>query len=351
MNFESKRNSILNAIGGIPDILMLRMPNFFLEKNDSFRDEYLGYLNFYADIDLNKKNKPFFTIPEDAPPSELISSLSEKGIVHDVYRYPSWYSVRNPALKKQFMSYSENLSGYLHLWRHDDRAGRPLVLCLHGFKMAEPARAYKMFRIGRLLDMGLDVGLCIAPFHWKRKTHFLYQNIVNPNNLPLTMESFAQNIYDLHSAVLMLRKSGYEKIGLIGASLGGYTSALYATVKAPVDFMFIIIPPIDFFSTYLRPRNGGFKFRIDKEVAAKSEAAYRVMSPIEYSPVFDVNKISVVMHTGDRMCRPGPVYRWMEKWKIKNHVEVTGGHWLYFGKNVRGRAWYGCLEDNGFLMK
>jgi pimeloyl-ACP methyl ester carboxylesterase len=167
--------------------------------------------------------------------------------------------------------------------------------------------------------------------------------------VPLTIETLAQTVHDVHSAVLLLRSLGYEKIGAIGASLGGYAAALYAAAGPMVDFLFTTVPAVDV-SSYLQPRAAGFSFAIDDAVVAATRRALRAVSPMSYAPRFDVNKIAVVMHLGDRICDPRSTREWVEKWKIPNFVEVVGGHWLYFDHRIRGRTWYGWLEQLGYTQ-
>jgi len=338
---------VLNFIGGIPDIIMKNAP-WPKKLNLIPYDEYLSNLNFYSPENWVEKHKSFLKLPNDAP---TFSEFNRTGYFdgHElVFKYPSRYEVQNPALKNDFYRYRSNLTAYLHLWRHDQSANRPLVLCLHGFLMGDPERAKIMFKIARLFRMGVDVALYTQPHHWKRSKSIYAQHLLNPENVPLTIETFGQNIHDLHSAVLLLKNIGYERVGIIGASLGGFTSALYATFKAPVDFMFMVVPALDF-SYYLSPKRGKFTFEADEKIISKTKEALNLISPVKYDAGFDVQKICVVIHTGDRLAESKAAQEWIRRWSIPHHVEVVGGHWLYFDRNVRGRTWYEWLKKMGYL--
>jgi len=340
-------NRALNLIGGIPDILMKNFPTGFARReNPVGRDEYLSGLEFYARE--NWGDKKFLYLPYSAPQfDELVRRPFMDG-TSSVLRYPSRYQVQNPAVAEEFNKYKANLSGYLHIWRHDKTRERPLVLCLHGFMMGFPQQAMRMFKIRKLYEMGTDVGLYVQPHHWKRLDKPPHQHLLDPENVPLTIETFGQNIHDLHSAVLLLKSFGYKRIGLIGASLGGYTSALYATFDAPVDFMFAVVPALDF-KNFLNPKKAKFSFRMDSEIENKTSEALDIITPLSYMPTYDVNKICVVMHSGDKLAEASIARRWIKKWSIPNYVEVVGGHWLYFDKNARGETWYGWLREMGYV--
>jgi pimeloyl-ACP methyl ester carboxylesterase len=338
------RTDLLNTFGGLPDRLMRSIPNFVLEKNRGAREEYLEQLAFYDIEKWSPEKRPFLRLP-DTPPPFQIGAGSVDGF--ETIKYPSRYEPANPALADEYRRHAANLDSYLALWRSRPDSRRPLVLCIHGFLMGQPRRAEAMFKVRSLLARGLDVALYVQPFHWKRAGRDWRQLFINRNDAPLTIETIAQDIHDLHAAVLLLRNMGYEKIGAIGASLGGYAAALYAAAGPAVDFIFTVVPAIDL-SAYLQPRAGGFSFKIDDLVRRHTRRALEVVSPLTYFPRYDVNKMALVMHGGDKICDPRFTRQWVERWKIPNVVEVVGGHWLYFDHRVRGKTWYGWLERMGF---
>ena len=339
---------LMNKIGGIPDLLASTIPNFVLRKNTLRREQYIKQLEFYYPKDWPAEEKPFLYIPKDAPVGETIKVKDDSGCKLHIIKYPSRYVPRHPHVTKKYESFQHNKYGYLHLWRHSPQNFHPLVFCIHGFQMGSPARSRRLFKIKKLLSMGVDVALYTLPFHWKREEKAARHFFLNPNDIPLTLESFAQNIHDLHSAILLLREMGCEKVGAIGASLGGYTGALYATQAAPLDFIFTAVPAIDLWD-YLKPKSGGFAFEVDESIIDATRKALQVISPLHYPPKFDVKNISVVLHGGDRICRPQYIRSWIEKWGIENVVEVAGGHWLYLDRRIRGATWYGLLAAKGYI--
>jgi pimeloyl-ACP methyl ester carboxylesterase len=341
--------SFLNFIGGLPDLFMKRIPDFMLPRNDVTYDRYLELISYYSGERFDPRENPFITVPGSAPDHEVISVKTDRGFLLETVKYPSRYRTGNPAMSDEFRSHGANLDGYAYLWRRHGTAGRPLVLCLHGYMMDNRLQAQRMFRMKKLLGLGVDVGLYVAPLHGRRMAGDRKRHLLDPHNLPHTIECFGQAVHDLHSLVLLLKKIGYDKIGIIGASLGGYISALYATTEAAVDFMFLVVPAITFYD-YLKARPSSFPFKVDEKIIEKTREALDCVSPLACHPRFDPEKMAVVMHGGDRLCEPRFTRELTEKWGIKNVVEVAGGHWLYFDRDARGKAWYGWLREMGFII-
>lgn len=329
--------------------MLLSVPDVTVGRTSVGRETYLRRLAFYDPDRWDPERKSFFYLPEGPPESEIAETRPFLSGRCDLFRYPSCYVPRNPEVSARFNSRRENLSGYLHLWRHDDRADRPLVLIIHGFMMGGPARALRMFRIEKLFGLGLDLALHTLPGHWRRSDNPMFQRLLDPADVPLTVERMAQNIHDLHSARLLLGRIGYTNIGVIGASMGGFTAALYATqVAGGPDFMFLAVPAVTV-SNYLEPKPGRFGFPVDAALVRATGRAQELCSPLYLSPRFDVGRIRVVAHAGDRVCDVRETRRWRDRWGIEDYAEVAGGHFLYLDKRARGEAWYGLLRERGYI--
>jgi len=345
----SVKAALLNMVGGIPDLLLLNVPDVTVKKSSLKREAYLRRLAFYDPDRWDGECNPFFYLPGEAPQSEIIETRPFLSGRCDLFRYPSRYLPRNPEVKEDFDHHKQNLWGYLHLWRHDDSKVRPLVIAIHGFMMGGPKKSRRMFKIDRLFGLGLDIALHTLPGHWRRSDNPAFQRLLDPADVPLTVERLAQNVHDLHSARLLLAEMGYGKMGIIGASLGGFTAALYATVVTNgLDFMFLAVPAVAV-THYLKPRPSRFGFTIDEEMVRATERAQEICSPLYLKPRFDVGRIRVVAHAGDRVCDARQTRLWAQRWGIEDYVEVTGGHFLYLDRHARGDAWYGLLRDHGYI--
>ena len=342
--------TLLNELGGLPDRLM--NAGFLAERKARAvsEREYRAELAFY-DNPAFRDGKTFLSLPDSAPPLTLMTRRAfGDGGEERPYRYPSRYEPRNPAVRERFAAYAENRTGYLWLWRHDRPEGAPpppLVLCVHGFRMGHPSRAKAMFRVRKLFARGLDVALFIQPHHWRRAAPTLRQHFFVAEDLPLTLENVGQQVHDLHACYLALAAQGYDRIGLIGGSLGGLAVALYAgRVDAPA-FIFAVVPAIRV-DTHLDPARSKLPFKVDESLRQASFRALDLIDPSFYPPRMDTSRIGVVYHKGDRINAAKATEAWVSRWRLRDVTALAGGHWVVFDRKARGAAWYNWLARHGF---
>ncbi|MBI5062021.1 MAG: alpha/beta hydrolase family protein [Desulfatitalea sp.] len=132
-------------------------------------------------------------------------------------------------------------------WHHN-QPGRPTVLCLHGFMLGEPKQAERMFRVRQLFELGLDVALFVTPFHWRRAPKGWRSRgmFLQPKDVCMTAEAIGHTMYDLYAAFQILECLGAGRIGLVGASMGGYHAALFSCLSARPAFCAMMVPAVRF---------------------------------------------------------------------------------------------------------
>ncbi len=348
---------VANFAGGLPDRLLTRIPDFLLQRNVSAHDQYVERLAFYERARWDNRGERFLRLSQGAPPSavETVQSSTFHGAERELLRFPSSYLPQQAALLPQFTAEAANLNAYVTLFRNTtplpaSAPNRPLVLCVHGFGMGAPSRAIRMFRVQVLLSLGMDVALFTQPCHWRRNAHYPGpEQMLRPQDVPMTVELFGQALNDLHDTVRMLTQRGYLRIGMIGASLGGYLAALYSSFPAPLSFIFMAVPAIDL-ADYLAPRSSLFDFPVDALLAEQTRRALERIAPLAQPRSFDVDKMCVVAHQGDRICPVDAARAFVAAAGIRSYVEVVGGHWVYLDRDLRGKTWYGWLAQHDFIL-
>lgn len=344
------RDLVMNGLGAIPDRLMSQA--FLLERQARrvSRQDYLAELDFYLQPEF-RKQKAFFQYPRHSPALYMLGESACGEGSQKLYRYTSSHHPHHPAVAQRLDQHVANRHGYLLLWQHaTSESGQrpPLVICVHGFRMGHPRRAQAMFRIRRLFDMGMDVALFIQPHHWRRASPGLRQHFFVGEDIPLTIENVAQQQHDLRSCHLALQDMGYHKSGFIGGSLGGLAVILYAAHHADQDFVFSVVPAIRM-DGHLDPARTRLPFGKDADIREKTFRVLDLIDPSFYQCRMDLAHFGVVYHQGDRINDARFTRQWVSDWQVRHVWSIPGGHWLVFGNHDRGHAWYGWLQQHGFV--
>ena len=305
-------------------------------------------MDFYWEKGYINEPETFFSFPQSLPPYSVAFKKPFGDGTFELITYPSAYTPANPLVRERYLSYPDNKTGYLVRWAHGDKK-RKTVLCLHGYMLGEPKQAERMFKVRALFDRGLDVALFCAPFHWKRSdgSRASRHIALRPDDPAWTCEFFGQAMYDLQSVLFILKDLGALEIGIVGASLGGYLSALYSCLGSGISFAAMMVPAVTF-AKPLGPAHFPMPFTMDPVLLEKSIRVLSLHSPLNLLPKLPLDKILIVASRGDRLCPMEYTYELCEKWGWPLHKFLTGGHWLVFNASERGRAWYKFLHAMGF---
>ncbi|MBN1470903.1 MAG: alpha/beta hydrolase family protein [Syntrophaceae bacterium] len=347
------RESALNIIGSFVDEIFLvpgRVIAHFQAQRDVDWHKYAREITFYHEQGYADKPDTFFNLSEQIPEHSVTKQISYHGGLNQEISFNSSFEPRNPFVRPRYLSYTENKTGYLIRWTHGDKP-RKTVLCLHGFMMGSPKEAERMFKIRKLFSMGLDVALCIHPFHWKRiagprSARRVYLTL---GDVAFTNECVAHSVYDLNNCCLILNALGIQNIGIIGASLGGYIAGLYACLSSKPKFIAMMVPALSF----LYPISADIFYRLSPfDLAWRSSVrrAAEFHSPLNLKPKMSTDNILVVASRGDKLCPFDLTEKLEQKWNLSHCYYRTGGHWLVFDK-LRGRVWYSFLREKGFITE
>lgn len=211
-------------------------------------------------------------------------------------------------------------------------AQRPAIVLVHGYRAGQFGVEERVWPISWLLRRGFDVALFVLPFHGVRAPRG--RGPMFPNSDPrVTNECLRQAMVDLRVLRSHLMSRGADEVGIMGMSLGGYTTALAATVD-PWSFAVPLIPLASFADMALR----GGRFVGDDEAQSAQhealEAAHRVVSPLARAPLVARDRIKVIAAEGDQVTTVEQARKLADHFGVALEL-VPGGHILQFG---RGRA-------------
>ena len=226
---------------------------------------------------------------------------------------------------------------------------RPAVILVHGYMGGSWLFEENAWPIAWLVRRGLDVVLPVLPLHAGRAGNHRGAPGFPSSDPRLTNEGFGQAIADLRTLVADRRAHGAPHVGVVGMSLGGYTTALLATVAEPgeVDFVMPMIP-LASIADFARDQG-----RLGDGAAAELQhaaldRAHRVVSPFARPSRISSARSLVVGAENDRIT-PIAHARRLAAHLGSELITMPGGHLLQLGRADAFRALAQRLENEGIL--
>ena len=155
----------------------------------------------------------------------------------------SWESAFEPyapAVRDAYLAHAPNRTAHARLYAGG--GPRPAAILVHGYMAGQWAVEERAWPIRWLNRSGLDVALAVLPFHGLRARAEGGAPPFPGADPRFTNEGFRQAVADLRVLVALLRARGATSVGIMGMSLGGYTTSLMATVEEGLAFAVPIIP-------------------------------------------------------------------------------------------------------------
>ncbi|OBI77651.1 alpha/beta hydrolase family protein [Mycobacterium asiaticum] len=286
------------------------------------RDER-GKLRFYAELAADRDPRKSFPAPTESPKivSRQASPLAEwvaRGVVDNI-SFSSSFRAINPAMRRQWSSLSTNNVVRAQHWRHED-GPRPTLCVIHGFMGSSYLFNGLFFSLPWYYRSGYDVLLYTLPFHGKRAERFSPFSGFGffANGMSGFAEAMAQAVHDFRSVLDYLQGTGVERIALTGLSLGGYTSALVASVDDRLEAVIPncpVVTPAKLFGEWF-PASTLIKLgmRLTGINDAELEAGLAYHSPLNYRPLLPKNRRMIITGLGDRMAPPEHAVALWEHW-------------------------------------
>jgi len=224
---------------------------------------------------------------------------------------------------------------------------RPAVIALHGYMGGQWMLEEAQWPIAWLSKRGLDVALPVQPFHALRSGPRRGAPPFPSADPRLTNEGFRQAVADIVSLARWLRDRGAPHVGVMGMSLGGYTSSLIATVSRDIDFVMPMIPLASIADFAREQGRLGVGDQADAQHAALERANW-VVSPLARPLALPASRALVVAAEHDRITPSAHAQR------IARHfgcelVTIPGGHLVQLGRSEAFRGLAAMLEREGII--
>ena len=233
---------------------------------------------------------------------------------------------------ERHLSYKNNAEAAAWLFRRgaDDAAPeRPWLICIHGYRMGVHWQDFGLYRPAWLHErLRLNLMMPVLPLHGPRREGWRSGDAYLDHNFADMLHTHAQALWDIRRCIAWVRQQQPDaRIGLLGFSLGGYTTALVAQYEAELDFAVACIPATDFASTLWRQVPPEHQ-RYYRERGVDEDFLRTVMapvSPLSSPPLLSRDRCHIVAGVADRVVPPVEALKLAQHWQTPVHW-YQGGH-------------------------
>lgn len=289
----------------------------------------------------------FFREPRAISPIEDVRKIfSEGGRVVDVH-WSADYRTFLPEIQEQYDRVLQNHTATARLVLHD--RPRPVTILVHGYLGGMHRVERRIWPIPFLRTLGMDVALFVLPFHGRRSRGRLYELPPFPGADPrITNEGFRQAVGDLRDFVSFLLQRGHPRIGLMGMSLGGFTSALTATLDPRLSFVIPIVPMASVAdAARLNGHLGGNPEQEAREHAAL-ETTLRITSALARPPLLSPDRALVIGGENDQITPIDQAQKLARHFRCRLET-MPGGHLVQLGRAEKFRLVGRFLDEIGVV--
>lgn len=316
------------------------------------RDKLLAITRAYTTGTLTAPSA-FFPAP-NVP--QMVMSPQGDGPVGTQVVDLSWSSEYQPFLpeaRDMYLASTENMTAHARWWTSD--RGRPTIVMIHGWGAGSHWMNERAFQVPYWLRHGYDVAAFVLPFHGVRSaTGSLNPAWPTPNPLRMN-EGFGHAIYDLRALAMFLRARGASAVGVMGMSLGGYTTGLWTSVAGPndpggVDFSVAMIPAVSFARLMWRHGEGTSAQKKAANAGITEDMlveAFSVHAPTTRPPRVPRDRLYVIAGKGDRITPPDHAEALAKHWGVEV-LWFEGGHLAQVGRGDAVRVVRRSLGAHGF---
>jgi pimeloyl-ACP methyl ester carboxylesterase len=303
------------------------------------RERLLELARVYSDGTLGHDSR-FFAEP--APVEIASRALGEgpEGSRISELSFASEYRPFHAEHAGEHLRWRENLTAHARLY-HGAGAGRgkrrPVAILVHGWGGGNFWFEERAFAVARWLKAGFDVALFQLPFHGRRAPAVpgaaRSGSLFPSPHLVRTNEAFGQAIWDLRVLARHLR-DGDRAVGVMGMSLGGYTTALWASLDPRLAFAAVMIPLASLAEMMWRhgehtpAMREAIKTGVTLDLMAE---VFAVHTPTTRPVQLPADRLFVIAGKADCICPPDQARRIARHWGTDLHW-FPGGHVAQVGR-------------------
>jgi len=227
------------------------------------------------------------------------------------------------------------------------------LICLHGWGAGRYEVEERAFVVPWLVDrLGLDVVLMTLPFHALRSAGSRRTTPEFPSPNPIrSNEGFGHAIQDLRALMFALRHT-YEvpAISVTGMSLGGFTTALLATIEPDLDAAVPIIPFASLphliwrHGRRTRARRAAIARGVTEDIFAE---AFEAITPVLRPAAIPTERIMIAAAERDRVTPPTHAAWLHQHFRGSHFPTFSGAHIVQLGRRTLFKSLAAFLTSHG----
>lgn len=244
-------------------------------------------------------------------------------------RFPSEYAPhQGEPGRERWLGYEANRTAHAWVLRHDD-GPRPWLVCVNGYRTGNAMVDLLAFDALRLHHrLGMNLLFPVNPLHGPRRAgrsgdRVMYAGVMN------IVHTLSQAVWDIRRMLSWVRTAQEAPaVGVMGFSLGGYISALLASLDGDLDGVMLGVPESDLVRNIRRQVDHLLPPFYEQWGLSWSsfERVTRVVSPFALEPLVPHQSRAIFAGLVDRWVRPGNVHRLWQHWDEPDICWYGGSH-------------------------
>lgn len=268
--------------------------------------------------------------------------------------WPSNFVPFDEEERPRYLAEPHNRVAHVRWFRHDT-GPRPTVIAIHGFSADLYHLNEWFFSLPWLYAQGCDVALFTLPFHGARRARWSPFSGYGffAGGAPRMNEAFGQAVHDLSAFVRWLSDRGTREVGLLGVSLGGFTTALAAALDPRLRFVVPNVPVVSIADLVMEWEPIGVAVRASFAALGTTLADARkllaVSSPLTWAAQVPRERRMIVGGVGDRLAPPTHARLLWEHWDRCRLHWFPGSHLVHLDRGAYLREIGRFLRGIDFL--
>ena len=236
-------------------------------------------------------------------------------------------------------------------------SGKPCLILIHGFKSKNKKIYLQMAE--RYARRGIDCLVYFLPFHFER--NYIDNkgiNFLDWQDFRVTLELFRQTIIETRLLLKVLRQIGYDHLGCLGFSFGGYCCSILGCFEKNVDFIIPMASIGNFESLMLIKKEKIRDLRNSNKKSSKygnpvylpynqdptdlifedivkfnkflARNFMKLINPVSYKPVISLKKILFIQGLFDHRAPLFDFFKFRREWGNPQVIFYPCDHFTFF---------------------